>query len=171
MEEVIGITQKVSRLIEAHRQRETETQNDILERVLSNGLPAKTQPPAPTGPGLDLGQGVVLREGEPLFLFLDKASADRQEAAARAEVRGGSFFMEGEKIAPSKGSVLHPAMERIQQRHNHVNAKGELISLSAWRQWHVIRNDRYTRLADLKDPALAKRRGGKSKLTLEDLDL
>jgi hypothetical protein len=53
-----------------------------------------------------------------------------------------------------------------------------LISLSAWRQWHVVRDEKLVRLFDLKDPAKARRRGtrpvnqiAREGITFADLDL
>ena len=61
-------------------------------------------------------------------------------------------------------------MRIVQERKNHRNGKGELISLSAWRQWYVSRDGKFVSMLELKDPKLARRRGREvGELTMEDI--
>jgi len=172
--EYIGLNRDQSTLIECFRQSPAETKPDIIERVLSPlRPPARVSTPLAKGaPGgaFDLGQGVRLLVGEKPILYLSEEAKRMRQADAVAEVRDDGFYMDGAKIAPSNGSVLQPAMKIVQARKNHRNSKGELISLSAWRQWYVLRNSKLFSMLELKDPALARRRG-RPELTMEDLGL
>jgi hypothetical protein len=49
-------------------------------------------------------------------------------------------------------------------RAGHRNEKGELVSLSAWRRWYVIRDKKFVPLLELKDPTLARTRSRKTEL-------
>lgn len=177
--EFIGITQDVSTLIEQRRVSPGESKNQILRRELSRPLPASRPVPRPAAaPALssdffDFGQGAKVPMGERLFLFLSEDAKRNAKPDGVAEVRHEGLFVDGRRVDPSHGSVLHPAMQHFQRRHGHLNEKGELISLSAWRQWHVLRDRKWVQLLELKDPALAKRRGRtlRGRLTLADLDL
>jgi hypothetical protein len=151
-DEFIGITQRVDHLIERNRIAPDETKCEILSRVLGGNEPLNLKGKFA---GLDLGQGVQLNIGEKLYLFLRKKQ-DKPEAIA--EVTEDGLCMDGQKIIPSKGSFIHPAMQIVQRRLNNRNRKGLLISLSAWRQWHVLRDGRFVKLFDLKDPTKAKKR-------------
>jgi hypothetical protein len=66
-------------------------------------------------------------------------------------------------------------MKLVQERKHHRNAEGELISLSAWRQWFVIRAGKLVSMLELKDPLLARTRGRQvanpEDITPEDLRL
>lgn len=108
--------------------------------------------------GLDLGQGAVIYVGEELYLFLSEIEKENNTPAAVAEVKGDGLYLYGEKIKPSRKSVLQPAMKIVQEEKDHRNSKGELVSLSAWRQWHVLRDGKFVRILDIKDPFLARRR-------------
>ncbi|WP_156964499.1 hypothetical protein [Methylocapsa aurea] len=165
--EYAGLTHEAATLLERFRQAPDETKSDILVRVLSPLLvPVKVSDFSV----LDLGQGVLLHAGERPMLFLSDGSKRKRKPDAVAEIREAGFYLDGKRIEPSKGSVLQPAMRIVQEAKNHRNDKGEIISLSAWRQWHVIREGRLFSMLDLKDPALARRRGVRE-LTLEDLGL
>jgi hypothetical protein len=154
-DEFVGITQHVDYLIERNRIRPGETKCEILARVLGNSNSAD---PEDKPVGLDLGEGVRLSVGEMLYLFLHKRKQIKEDATA--EIKEDGLYMGGQKIVPSKGSLLQPAMQIVQRRLNHYNNEGQLVSLSAWRQWHVLRDGKLVRLFDLKDPAKAKKRGG-----------
>jgi hypothetical protein len=124
---------------------------------------------------IDLGQGVGVYAGEPLYLFLSKASKLRGVPEGSAEFReDGGLYLGGRKVQPSRGSAIQPAMQAFQARLNHRNEKGEMISLSAWRQWNVKRDGKFLSLDELKDPALAHKRKHRlysTDLSAEDLDL
>lgn len=121
---------------------------------------------------LDLGQGVRVKPGERLYLFLDKGSEEARVPQGLAEVKPDGLYVEGRRVEPSHGSVIQPAMRHFQEKLGHRNAKGDFISLSAYRQWFVKRGDRLVALESLKDPRLARtRRRGVSAITLEDLGL
>jgi hypothetical protein len=62
-------------------------------------------------------------------------------------------------------------MRLVQERKGHRNAKSEIISLSAWRQWHVVRDGRLFSMFELKDPTLARKRTLGVEITLADLGL
>lgn len=168
--EYAGLTQEAATLVECFRASPSETKSDILVRVLAPlRAPLKRDDIAE----LDLGQGARLRVGEGVVLFLSEDSKRARQPHATAEVRHDGFYLFGKKIEPSKGSVLQPAMRLVQEKVNHRNDKGEIISLSAWRQWHVVRGGQLVSIVELKDPALARKRGRalSTPLTAEELGL
>ena len=152
--EYVGLTSEALSLIEQFRASPSESRSEILIRALSQ----VTRPELQSGAYLDLGQGAQLRIGETPILYLSEDAKRWRKADAIAEVRADGFYLDGRKIRPSKGSVLQPAMKLVQERKGHRNSLGELISLSAWRQWYVIRDGKLLSMFELKDPALARRR-------------
>jgi hypothetical protein len=155
--EYAGLTKRAAMLIEEHRMSPGESKSDIVIRVLS----AKAESPTGyAGPTFDLGQGARLRVGESVYLFLSEEAKRARKADATAVAKDeNSFYLGDKKIAPSKGSVIQPAMQIVQRAKKHVNGKGELVSLSAWRQWHVERDGKLLPVLELKDPSLAHKRG------------
>jgi hypothetical protein len=150
----VGLTAEASALIESRRTRPDQAEWEIIVEALK---PAA----APTRAMLDLGQGVKLYAGERLYLFLDVQSKKAEKPHGMVEVGANAdgIYLDGEKVRPSHGSSLQPAMRYFQERAEHVNEAGDFVSLSAWRQWHVLRDGRFVPLVELKDPALARRRG------------
>jgi hypothetical protein len=147
-----GLTQEAITAIERFRKSPEESRSDIIVRALE-GEGSKQGV-------LDLGEGVKLEWGERPMLFLTTAAKRKGRPDAIAEVRPDGFYLNGEKIKPSKrGNPLDPAMKAVQAQKNHRNDKGEIISLSAWRQWHVRRDGKLISLLELKDPTLAHTRG------------
>jgi hypothetical protein len=142
----VGLTAEASALIESRRSRPDQAEWEIIVEALK---PA-TLPPKGS---LDLGQGVILMAGQTLYLFLSEGSKRARKPDGTAEVRADGLYVDGQKIKPSRGSPLQPAMQIFQNRSNHV------VSLSSWRQWHVLREKRFIPLVELKDPAQARRRG------------
>jgi hypothetical protein len=154
-DEYVGLTQHVSGLVERHRSSPLETKCDILARILANiPLQPPTTPPQ-NRQTIDLGQGVQAFVGETLYLFLHKRQS---EPDATADVRADGIYIYGEKVTPSKGSLIHPAMKRAQRHLRHLNSQGQLVSLSAYRQWYAERNGKLVKLDDLKDPNKARKR-------------
>jgi hypothetical protein len=142
----VGLTAEASALIESRRTRPDQAEWEIIIEAL--------KPAAESSKGsLDLGQGVVLIAGETLYLFLNEVSKKARKPDGTAEVRADGLYVEGQKVEPSRGSPLQPAMQIFQDRARHV------VSLSSWRQWHVIREKRFIPLVELKDPSRARRRG------------
>ena len=156
--EYAGLTKQAASLVERHRKSSNETKSDILVRILS-APGAPTEQVSPNHPNFDLGQGANLRVGEKVFLFLSEEAKKARRAHAIADVKSDGFYLLGSKIEPSKGSVLQPAMHLIQEKLGHRNERGEIISLSAWRQWNVERGGKLVPVLELKDPALARKRG------------
>ena len=154
--EYAGLTQEAATLIEGFRTSPGESKSDILVRVLRPGSDGSKSPPVG---GIDLGQGVVLPVGEKLYLYLSEDAKRSRKANAVAEVMADGFYLSGKKIEPSHGSVLQPAMKQIQEKIGHRNERGEIISLSAWRQWHVLRDGNLVPVFELKAPNLARKRG------------
>ena len=152
--ELMGITQEVANFLEGHRKAADETKCDILARVLRISSLGENAPK-----DFDLGQGATLRVGESMYLFLFEESKKKNKPDAVALVRRDGIYLDGKRVKPSKGSSIHPAMQVAQRRLGHRNHKGDLISLSAWRQWYVIRDGKFVRLLELKDPAKARTRG------------
>lgn len=170
--EFVGLTSDVTTLIERLRKSPDESKSDILKRVLTPLVPApKTNPTSLAN--FELGQGVMLTEGETLLLFLTKSAKQAMKPDGSAEIRKDGFYMNGKKINSSPKRALNRAMKMIQEKMGHKNDRGEIISHSSWRDWHVLRDGRLFSLDELKNPALAHRRGmhKRQSLTLEDLGL
>lgn len=154
--EYAGLTQETAALVEHFRKSPEETKSEIIFRILS---PLRA-PTSPVGAKvLDLGQGAKLFDGEELLLFLSEEAKRARTPHAVATVKSGEFFMDGKRVQPSNRSVLQPAMHLVQDKLGHRNDKGEIISLSAWRQWHVVRKGQLISMVELKDPSLARKRG------------
>jgi hypothetical protein len=176
--EFIGLSPRAASLIEAHRLSPDETKDEILIRVLSalpRNWPSQKGPSMSGGAAtmLDLGQGARVAVGEKLYLFLSEEAKKANKPDGIADVRTNGLAIDGKLIPASKTSYIHPAMVEVQKKKHHRNAKGEIISLSAWRQWYVLRENRLVRLNELKDPALARTRGRilRDSITLESLGL
>jgi hypothetical protein len=156
--EYAGLTHQAANLIESFRESPSETTCDIIVRVLGKlRAPVKTRSAGSLG--LDLGQGAFLEEGETILLFLSEKAKKDGRPDAEAEVRHGALFLFGKKVKPSKGSLLQPAMTQVLKKQNRRNEKGEIISLNAWRQWYVVRNNQLIATGELRDQALTRKRG------------
>lgn len=159
--EFAGLPQEAASLGEGRRLSPSETKSDIIVRVLSSNYPPER--PKAVEPTLDLGQGVHLKVGETIHLFFSEQSKRLRHSEGQAEVRADGLYMNGKRVKPSRGSAHHAAMKQVQEKRNHRNEKGDLISLSAWRQWHVERAGRMVPPDTLKSPDLAHRRSRTSK--------
>ena len=165
--EFVGLTQEVASLIESKRERVAETKNDILKRMF---LDARSLAEDVQIKSLDLGQGIQLPAGEKLYLYLSKPNSVNQQPDGIAEVRDDGLYLDGERVQPSHRSLIHPAMQIIQERVGHKNQLGKLVSLSAYRQWHVVRDGKLVPIDELKDPQKRRRRAAKaSKVDVEAL--
>jgi hypothetical protein len=171
--EFIGLSPRLATLIESHRLDPDETKDAILTRLLGEHPPTASilnSSQKDNEPDLlDLGQGVRVKVGESIFLFLSEESKKANEPDGVGTVQKNGISIDGTVVPKSRGSYIHPAMVKIQKIKGHKNAKGEIISLSAWRQWYVDR-DGLVPLIKLKDPHLARKRD-RAVLTLEDLGL
>lgn len=160
----IGVTAATAALIEAYRMAADETEDGIIARELAR--PKFGPPPRTDSPELklsdegevDLGQGVRVKAGERLILFLDKGAHDIRTAHGIAEAKLDGLYVDGEKVIPSKKSLIQPAMTYFQKKLGHRNGRGKLISLNAYQKWHVVRDGKLLPLERLKDPALARKR-------------
>ena len=170
--EYIGFRREDSTLVERFRRDASETKIDIITRVLASLLPSED---AREVEFIDVGQGAKVRVGERVLLFLPGSVKRAADPDAVAEARRDGLYMEGTKIEATRGSQLHAAMRVVQGRKGHRNEKGEIVQLSAFRQWHVVREGKLVPVLELKDPALAHRRGRtlatSTHLSAEDLDL
>lgn len=156
--EFVGLTAEAIALIEQARRSPNESKSAILVRVL------KSRPPfVPSdhtdSVWFDFGEGIRVREGEKLYLFLNRMNRYSKVPDAQAEIRGDSFYLNGERFGPSNKRQFTPAMQVIQREKGHVDANGEPISTSSMRQWCVVRNGELVSLVDIKDPKLARKRG------------
>lgn len=158
--EYVGLAQDVANHIEALRERGSETKSDILRRVL--GVGPETKRATENSVPVDFGQGVHLSVGEKLYLYLSKPNNKSQKPDGVAEVKPDGLYLDGQKVMPSRGSSIAPAMQAVQTRLNHVNGEGKLVSLSAYRQWHVVRDGKMVPLDHLKDPSQRRRRTPKA---------
>lgn len=158
--EFVGIAPRTASLIETFRQNPDETKDVIIFRALSYLIPSEpvSHDDAQGKPSLDLGEGVKLEVGERLYLFLSLEAKKAGIPDGVAIVGSEGLLVNDSLIKPSRGSYIHPAMVHLQKLKNHVNDKGEIISLSAFRQWHVMRGNKLVPLLELKDPKLARTR-------------
>lgn len=175
--EFVGISPRTASLIEKYRKSPDETKDTIITRIFMLAAQKAADSPAVSTASkgeehLDLGQGASVSVGEKLYLFLSEKAKNTNKPDGVGEVRRNGIVIDGKLIPPSRNSFIHPAMVEVQEKLGHRNDKGEIISLSAWRQWYVIRKGSLVRLDSLKDTRLARtrRRGGRPVATLEDLD-
>lgn len=159
--ELLALSPEAIGLLEARRQSPTEGRLEILVRALS--------PQASELAPVDLGQGMIVQEGEPLVLVLSREHA--LKPMPKGEFRDGEFYMRGEKIVAKRGSVLQTAMQQFQEEVADVSANGGLVSRNAYRHWQVYRDGKLIPLERLQDPSLKNTRGGGATITLEDLGL
>ncbi len=157
--EFAGLTQEAASLIEINRISQKENKSDIIIRVLKNLKDLPYPKPKKLEPTLNLGQGAHLNIGETIYLFLSKQSMLLRHFDGQAEVKANGLYVNGEPVKSSRANALNTAMKFFQEKRNHRNEKGELVSLSAWRQWHVERDGKMIPLVKLKSDDLAHRRG------------
>lgn len=148
--EYAGLTAEAVRLIEEHRKDSAETKSQILVRVLGS--------PVSHLEAFDYGEGIKIFEGEHLLLFLPGTPIRGDHATARAVVRKDGFYLEGKNIGPAAKRQFTPAMKMVQRKLKDFNEQGELKSLSAIRQWYVLRDGKLRSLESIKNPELARRR-------------
>jgi hypothetical protein len=151
----VGLDAEASALIESRRTRANQLESEIIVEALRPLTAAVAQQAK-----FDLGQGVKLSAGEPLILFLNEQSkkAERPDGTAEVGANADGIYVESKKVEHSRGSPLAVAMLIFQQRAVADGRAEKVISLNAWRKWHVRRKDRLVSLYELKDPALARRR-------------
>ncbi|WP_394761220.1 hypothetical protein [Phenylobacterium sp.] len=158
-----GLTADAAEALERYRASPSETESDIIIRKLGRpeqGSIARpeSRPASPGGAQLDLGQGIQLRVGETAYLYLSKTDMLRDEIAATALVTDNGLRMNGRVYGKFHGSYVQQPMKEIQRRLKHVNNQGKLISLSAYRQWYVLRDRTLVPIESLKNAALARTR-------------
>jgi hypothetical protein len=166
--EYVGLTAEAVALIEGVRNSPSESKSDILIRVL-----APVQKMVPEGKSSefkDYGEGIRIRYGEQMFLFLTKTAKDASRPDARGEVRPDAFYLDGTPCGPSHKRPFQQAMRKVQERKGHVDQNGKPTSLSSMRQWHVVRDGQFRSLDEIKDPRLRRRRG-RHQIDLSGLDL
>jgi hypothetical protein len=149
----VGLTAETAALIEGRRQSPGQLEDDIILCALR-----PPSPPDHLSEPYDLGQGVTVYVGEKLALFLNERDKRRREPVGFAEVRRDGLYVDDRKVGRSRGSEITPAMRTIQERVDH-RAFGKLVSLNAYLKFHVVRRGMLVPLAELKDPALARKRG------------
>ncbi len=159
----VEISTKTAALIEGFRDNLFQSEDDIIGAALERLRETETREgriePFETAAGktgCDLGMGVVLAEGEKLYLFRYKASLGSLEPDGTATARGGRLYVEGEEVAPSKGSLVQPALRLLHRRRRIGGAPA--IPHKAWEQWHVHRDGRFVPVADLRTPESISRR-------------
>jgi hypothetical protein len=176
--EYVGLTAEAVSLIEGLRADARESKSQILVRILaplqnSNSEIADDSPERSKAiEYMDYGEGIRIAIGEPLLLFLSLREKDPRKPDAHGEIRRDGFYLDGNKIGPSHKRQFAPAMHFIQKKKQHRNPSGDLVSLSAMRQWHVIRDGELRSLEDIKDPKIARKRDGGRKyknINLDDL--
>jgi hypothetical protein len=151
----VGLTAEASALIEGRRRRPDQTESEIIVEALKPIAASSSRA------AFDLGQGVRLQAGDRLFLFLSEKSKSAEKPDGTAEVGAAAdgIYVESRKVEHSRGSPLAAAMLIFQQRAVKDGRAEKVVSLNAWLKWHVLRDDRFVPLYELKDPALARRRG------------
>lgn len=168
--EYVGLTQDVASFIEGKRLSPLETKSAILKRILiaTEMVPEEAHKSADRE--FDFGQGVRIAAGETLYLYLSKPNSVNQKPDAMAEVREDGLYLDEVRVEPSHNSVIAPAMQMVQRKLGHLNSEGKTVSLSAYRQWHVVRDGKLVALDQLKSPELRRKRRSKaSKVNVEAL--
>ena len=160
--EYVGVTQDVASFIEGKRMSPLETKSEILKRILIATEKAPEEAHKGEDREFDFGQGVRIAAGETLYLYLSKPNSVDQKPDAMAEVREDGLYLDEVRVEPSHNSVIAPAMHRVQRQLGHLNHAGELVSLSAYRQWHVVRDGKLVALDQLKSPELRRKRRSKA---------
>lgn len=152
-----GLTVEAAKVLELNRVSPDEQESDIIVRLA-------TSLQSPTVRHLGLGQGVKVIVGEKLYLFLDEQAKRQGKPNGVADVKADGLYVEARKIRASKNSLIQPAMRHFQDK------LGRHTSLNAYKQWNVLREGKWVRLDELKDPSLARKRS-RDVLTLADLNL
>ncbi len=129
-----------------------------LQRVSSkpSRVPEPTLPLPPAGKiGCDLGDGVILGEGEEIYCHLSKRDLEWRKPEGKAVAHDGALFMEGQRIQPQRGAWLQEALRIVQQKVGHA------ATLNAWIYWYARRNGKLIPVAELRAVVhtRAKRRG------------
>jgi hypothetical protein len=150
---LVGLTKATATLIEQLRTRPDQSEDDIILMALR-----RSPPPADQSLPYDLGQGVVVYAGEQLVLFLNEQQKRERRPAGTVDVCPDGLYVYGQRVVPSRGSEITPAMQMIQHHVGH-RQFGQLISLNAFMKLYVVRGGELIRLNDLKNPALVRRRG------------
>jgi len=161
----VRLSRETVALIERFRENLFQSEDEIVHAALSRlsrrrpaGSREKTEA-ASAMAGCDLGQGVVLADGETLYFFRYRSSLDAGRFEGTAAARGGKLFIGDAEVRPSRGSLVQPALQMIQGRLNDISpTRGGFTVLDAWEYWYVKRSGRYVRVGDLRDPARIQRR-------------
>jgi hypothetical protein len=150
----VGLTAEASALIERRRSRPDQTESEIIVEALKPSG-------ADTRAVLDLGQGVRLPALDRLYLFLNERGkkAEKPDGTAEVGAEADGIYVDGRKVQNSRGSPLAAAMLIFQKRAVEEGRADKVASLNAWLKWHVLRDDRFVPLFELKDPTQARRRG------------
>jgi hypothetical protein len=167
--EYVGLTQTVASEIETRRITATETKSDILARIFAERITPVLSRQIDAPSLVDLTQGMSVSEGELLYLYLQKPNSASEAPIAKAVFRSGEIYMGSKRVErPYRGNGLAKAMKDAQIAVGHVDAKGNPISLSAYRQWHVIRGGKLIPLEELKKQG--QKRIRRTKVALIDTD-
>lgn len=155
----VGLTAEAAQAVELKRKSAAELESDIIERELGQRESAfRATALTESQNTLDLGQGINLRIGETIHLFLSKSDALNGRPAGSAIVTADGLEVDGTVFAKERGSYVQKPMQCYQERHSHRGADGKLVPLSAYRQWHVHRDGKLIPLEELKDPSQARHR-------------
>ncbi len=172
----VGLTARAAQAIEARRRSSHESESDIIEREWAEPIVFEKPASKETHGALDVGQGIRLDVGETIHLFLSKPDGRTVRPVGSALVRQSGLEVEGNLFGQHRGSYVQKPMQFYQERHEHRRPDGTLISLSAYKHWHAVRDGKLVSLNDLKDPSKARRRRasadsreGARKLSKEEL--
>ena len=151
----VGLTSDAAAAVERFRESPLEHEHEIILRMgLKAGNPMAKEAVAigASKQGCDIGAGVILGEGEKMYLFRYKSSKAAKKPEGVADARGGSLYIDGHEIKPSKGSFVQPALQVIQKKLNDVSETvGGFTSLDAWKYWYVQRGGRLVPAGSLRD--------------------
>jgi len=152
----VGLTAETSALVERFRISPIQTEDEIIHSAFQRFALEQTSTKQVTGSGsvrqgCDLGRGVALTEGEPMFCFRYKSSLKSGKPEGIALAKGGALYVDGQKVEQSKGSLVQPALQLVQKRIKDVSpTNGGLVSLDAWDYWYVKRGERLVRVGELR---------------------
>lgn len=154
----VGLTSEAAQAIENKRKSTTESESDIIVRELAVVPSDQAERSTPPTKQLDLGQGIVLEVGETIHLFLSKTDALQGRPVGSATVAQKGLLVDGVLYGKIRGSYVQKPMQFYQERHSHLGADGNLVPLSAYRQWYAYRDGKMLPLEALKDPSKTRRR-------------
>ena len=172
----VALDSAAAAVIERFREGPLEHEYEIIQRMGRKAAGSKSGPQVDgpdvlPGTGCDIGDGVILENGEKMYCFRYKGSLLAKKPEGIAIVKARSLYIDGQRIEPSKGSLVQPALQFVQKKLNDLSPTGDgFVSLNAWEHWYVQRVGRLVMVGSLRTPNRVGRRTRKRpELTVDDI--